>query len=156
MADVFISYSKARAGEAKELADELGELGYDVWWDTSLLPVGSFGAEIDRQLDSAKAVIVVWSPESIRSKWVYAEAEHADRQEKLVNTHTADLGNSAAHIPKPFGVTHSVGLDNTRAIVGALDRLKVPRSRGRAAATSPAPPASSVADADDRLFAEVE
>src|SRR5262245_31553271 len=95
MADAFTSYSKARAAEARALAGELGYLGYDVWWDTSLLPVGSFGAEIDRQLDAAKAVIVIWSPESIRSKWVYAEAEHADRPEhdKLVNARTADVND---------------------------------------------------------------
>ena len=59
MADVFISYSRARSVEAAELAAELADLGYDVWWDPSLLPTGSFGAEIDRQLDAAKAVIVV-------------------------------------------------------------------------------------------------
>ena len=59
MADIFISYSKARGAEAAELAKELADLGYDVWWDTSLLPTGSYGAEIDRQLDAAKAVIVI-------------------------------------------------------------------------------------------------
>ena len=128
MADVFISYSKTRAAQAEELASELGDLGYDVWWDASLLPTGSFGAEIDRQLDAAKAVIVIWSPESVRSKWVRSEASHGDRQDKLVNTHTPDL-NPAQQIPKPFDQTHSVGTDNIRAIVRALDALKVPRSR---------------------------
>ena len=154
MADVFISYSKARSVEAAELASELADLGYDVWWDTSLLPTGSFGAEIDRQLDAAKAVIVIWSPESLRSKWVRSEASHGDRQDKLVNTHTADPG-VVAGIPKPLDLIHSVGLDNIRAIVGALDRLGVPRSRGT---TLPPPVAApvSAADADHRLFAEVE
>ena len=47
-------------------------------------------------------------------------------------------------------------IDNIHAIVAALDTLKVPRSGGR---RTPAPlvaPADSVADVDDRLFAEVE
>ena len=154
MADVFISYSKTRAVQAEDLAAELGELGYQVWWDTSLLPTGSFGAEIDRQLDAARAVIVIWSPESVRSKWVRSEAAHADRQEKLVNTHTADF-DPARQMPKPFDQIHSVGIDNIRAIVAALDALQVPRSGGRTTTASVAQPAS-VADADDRLFAEVE
>jgi hypothetical protein len=155
MADIFISYSKARSVEAAELASELADLGYDVWWDTSLLPTGSFGAEIDRQLDAANAVIVIWSPESLRSKWVRSEASHGDRQDKLINTHTADPG-VVASIPKPLDLIHSVGVENIRVIVGALDRLSVPRSKGT---TLPPPEVAvpiSAADADYRLFAEVE
>lgn len=154
MADVFISYSKSRAKQASELADELGDLGYDVWWDTSLLPTGAFGEEIDRQLDAAKAVIVIWSPESVRSKWVRSEAAHADRQDKLVNTHTAGV-DPVQQIPKAFEQTHSVGLDNIHAIVAALDALQVPRSGGRPGVQAGDQPASA-ADTDDRLFAEVE
>jgi len=154
MADIFISYSKARSVEASELASELIDLGYDVWWDTSLLPTGSFGAAIDRQLDAAKAVIVIWSPESLRSKWVRSEASHGDRQDKLVNTHTADPG-VVAGIPKPLDLIHSVGLDNIRAIVGALDQLGVPRSRGTTPPPSITMPVTGT-DADKRLFAEVE
>lgn len=154
MADVFISYSKSRSVEAAELASELADLGYDVWWDISLLPTGSFGAEIDCQLDKAKAVIVIWSPESLRSKWVRSEASHGDRQDKLVNTHTADPG-VVAGIPKPIDLIHSVSLDNIRAIVGALDRLGVPRSRGTKSAPLVAMPVNA-ADVDHRLFTEVE
>ena len=102
MADVFISYSKTRGAEAAELAAELGDLGYHVWLDTSLLPTGLFGETIDRELDAAKAVVVIWSPESVRSKWVKSEAGHGDRQNKLVNTHTADIADPQSHIPKPF------------------------------------------------------
>lgn len=154
MADIFISYSKARVAEATELAAELADLGYEVWWDTSLLPTGSFGAEIDRQLDAARAVIVIWSPESIRSKWVRSEAAHADRLDKLVNTHTDGIA-PATQIPKPFDQTHSVALDNIRTIVAALDALQVPRSGGSVLAAEPSVTLSAAA-ADDRLFAEVE
>ena len=156
MADVFISYSKARGAEAADLAAELGDLGYSVWWDPGLLPTGSFGVTIDRELDAAKAVVVIWSPESVRSKWVRAEAQHGDRQDKLVNTHTAEVSDPESQIPKPFNQTHSVGVDNVRAIVAALDALNVPRSGGKHPPTPPVAPADSVADADDRLFTEVE
>jgi formylglycine-generating enzyme required for sulfatase activity len=156
MADVFISYSKTRSAEAAELAGELGELGYHVWWDTRLLPTGSFGTMIDRELNVAKAVVVIWSPESVRSKWVRSEAEHGDRQDKLVNTHTAEINDPGSQIPKPFNQTHSVGMDNIRAIVAALDALNVPRSGSKGTPTPVIAPVDSVADADDRLFGEVE
>ncbi len=155
MIDIFISYSKTRVTEAAELARELGDLGYDVWWDTSLLPTGSFGAEIDRQLDAAKAVIVIWSPESVRSKWVRSEAAHGDRQDKLVNTHTGEL-DPAKQIPKPFDQIHSVPVDDIRTIVRALDALGVPRSGGKVSSDQAASAPTTVADAEDRLFAEVE
>jgi formylglycine-generating enzyme required for sulfatase activity len=156
MADVFISYSKTRRAEAAELAGELIDLGYSAWWDTSLLPTGSFAAAIDRELDAAKAVLVIWSPESVLSKWVRSEARHADRQEKLINTHTAELDDPGVRIPKPFNETHSVGIDEIRAIVAALDALGVPRSGGSGPAAPVVATADTVADADDRLFAEVQ
>jgi formylglycine-generating enzyme required for sulfatase activity len=156
MADVFISYSKTRGTEAAELAGELGDLGYNVWWDTRLLPTGSFGATIDHELNAARAVIVIWSPESVRSRWVRSEAEHGDRQDKLVNTHTPELDDPGSQIPKPFGQTHSVGIDDIRAIVAALGVLNVPRSGGKGIPAPLVAPAASVADADDRLFDEVQ
>ncbi|MCH9807852.1 MAG: TIR domain-containing protein [Alphaproteobacteria bacterium] len=154
MADVFISYSKARSKEAADLARELVDLGFDVWWDSSLVPTGTFGEEIDRQLDAARAVIVIWSEESAKSKWVRSEAGHADRQEKLVNSRCAGL--DPFQIPKPFDQIHSVLLDDIRAIVRALDALKVPRSGGLQAVIPAAEDTLGVADADDRLFQEVE
>lgn len=36
MAKVFISYSRASAGAVKALADDLGELGLEVWFDRDL------------------------------------------------------------------------------------------------------------------------
>lgn len=157
MTDVFISYSKSRAAVAASIANELRDLGFVVWWDTSLLPTGSFGSAIDRELDAAKAVVVVWSPEAARSKWVYSEAQHADRQEKLVNCHTAEIVDPSFQIPKPFGAIHSVGVDDIRAIVKALDSLKVPRSRQMGITSiEETEPSNRLQSTDDKLFAEVQ
>jgi WD40 repeat protein len=157
MADVFISYSKARQSVAADLATELENLGFDVWWDTALIPTGSFSEEIDRQLDAATAVIVIWSPEAVRSKWVRSEATHADRDGKLINARTADLTDPARNIPKPFDQINAALVDDLRMIVRALDALKVPRSRTVAPAVAHQPaPAISAADADELLFNEAE
>jgi formylglycine-generating enzyme required for sulfatase activity len=155
MADVFISYSKTRHAAAAQLAGELIDLGYSVWWDTSLLPTGSFTTAIDRELNAAKAVVVIWSSESVLSNWVRSEARHGDRQKKLVNTHT-ELDDPEGQIPIPFNETLSVGVDEIRAIVAALDDLRVPRSGGGGPAAPVVATADSVADADDRLFGEVQ
>jgi hypothetical protein len=137
MADVFISYSRAKKAAA-ELARKLDDLGFTVWWDTSLIPARIFfPKEIDRQLNAARAVVVIWSPASAKSYWVYSEARHGDRQDKLVNTRTSAL--LPEQIPKPFDVFHCVLVDDIRAIEEALDHLNVPRS-GRQPVKQPEPP----------------
>ncbi len=62
MADVFISYSKVRRAITEGLARHLEGEGFSVWWDTDLLPADNFRAEINHQLDLAKAVVIVWTP----------------------------------------------------------------------------------------------
>jgi ABC-type amino acid transport substrate-binding protein len=146
MADVFISYSKERRRLTTRLADELGNAGFTVWWDAGLLPNQSFRAEIDAQLDTCKATVIVWSPESVRSDWVLAEAEHARAQGKLVNAFAPDLDPAA--IPKPFNQTHAVPLHDLPAVVAAIEALTGlqrkpdwrprPRARRKAALTAAA------------------
>jgi len=121
MPDVFISYSKVRRALTEALARHLEAEGFSVWWDTDLLPADNFRAEINRQLDMAKAVVIVWTPESKGSEWVCAEADRAHEQRKLVNTHSAGL--APRQIPMPFNQIHSVPVENREAIVAAARKL---------------------------------
>lgn len=82
--DVFISYSRDDRAAAKYFAETLVEEGFSVWWDAALHSGESFDQVIERELRSAAAVIVLWSPRSVDSRWVRAEATLADRQGKLV------------------------------------------------------------------------
>ena len=142
MADVFLSYSKLRRELTEALARDLEAEGYSVWWDTSLLPTDNFRDEIDRQLDQAKAIIILWTPESIESKWVRAEADHADSEHKLINTHSSDL--IPHRIPKPFNQIHSVNLDNRAVILAAVKKLiESHPSRTPASSAENGPPQSS-------------
>ncbi len=124
-ADVFISFQRNNKATAATLAKKLTKRGYRVWWAGDLVATGDFRDEIERRLDAAKAVIVIWSPDAVRSKWVRAEAAHADDDNKLVNVHTPALRNPARKIPKPFGVTHAVGVADIAAIVASLEVLRV-------------------------------
>lgn len=77
MADVFISYARSTETQARQIAEVLRRFGFDVWRDDSLPAHRPYGEVIQEQLQSAKAVLVLWSPEAVKSHWVRAEADWA-------------------------------------------------------------------------------
>jgi hypothetical protein len=84
MADVFISYARADRERIETLAAALQAEGLSVWWDPHIPGGADFSQEIERELNSAKAVIAAWTPEACESKWVRDEAAHARDHGKLV------------------------------------------------------------------------
>ena len=105
--DIFISYSREDRPAARHFAKCFAEEGFSVWWDATLQAGETFDEVIERELKAAKAVVVLWSPRSVQSRWVRAEATLADRSGKLVPaiiekcdrpiifelTHAADLAD---------------------------------------------------------------
>ena len=79
MVDIFISYKSERRAAAEHFAEILADYGYSVWWDYGLISGRDFGAQIERELRSAKAVIVLWCSRSVESEWVREEAALAKR-----------------------------------------------------------------------------
>jgi formylglycine-generating enzyme required for sulfatase activity len=84
MADVFVSYSHADRAWVSSFATALQEEGFSVWWDPSLLPGTKYRDAIRNELDTAKAVVAVWSRASIDSDWVRDEAEEARSSRRLI------------------------------------------------------------------------
>jgi septal ring factor EnvC (AmiA/AmiB activator) len=121
VADIFISYSKEQPQPTRDLAAYLESEGYSVWWDTGLKAGERFGNVIDRELDAAKAVIVIWTAHSVTSDWVLAEAEHAYRDRKLIPLRTRHL--DTRRIPKPYNILHSDAVDDRAAILAAVKRI---------------------------------
>ncbi|MEL6317453.1 MAG: SUMF1/EgtB/PvdO family nonheme iron enzyme, partial [Pseudomonadota bacterium] len=70
--------------QADLLAERLGELGLTVWYDRRLGAGAEFDKEIERQLDAAQAVVVIWSVASVESFGVRSEAHEAANARKLV------------------------------------------------------------------------
>ena len=55
-----------------------------MWWDTALRSGEAYDEVTEAALRAAKAVVVLWSPRSVVSRWVRAEATIADRCKTLV------------------------------------------------------------------------
>lgn len=83
MTDVFISYSRKDRTRAETMAKALKARGVDVWWDTHLKAGAEFRHEISQKLESARAVIVIWSEESVASRFVCDEADVGAQQDTL-------------------------------------------------------------------------
>jgi len=84
MADIFVSYASEDLERVKPLVAALEKQGWSVWWDRELVAGPSFDKEIERALDAAHCVVVVWSRTSIESRWVRTEANEGIEREVLV------------------------------------------------------------------------
>jgi adenylate cyclase len=84
MSDVFVSYARSDEPQAKRVAEALRSLGYHVWRDDELPAHRPYSEVIEERLKSAKAVVVLWSAEAVKSQWVRAEADAARSAGTLV------------------------------------------------------------------------
>ncbi len=149
MTDVFISYARSTAKQAQTVAEALRGLGYSVWRDDELPAHRAYADVIEERLQSAKAVVVIWSAESVKSEWVQSEADTARTDHKLVQ-----LTVDGARLPRPFdriqcadlagwaGDLEAPGWRKVAASVAELMGASEPSPRGGLVATpAPAEPA---------------
>jgi adenylate cyclase len=97
MSDIFISYARSTAKQAQQVAEAVRSAGYSVWWDEDLPTHRAYSDVIEEQLQSAKAVLVIWSAEAVKSEWVQSEADTARIDHKLVQ-----LTVDGSRLPRPF------------------------------------------------------
>jgi hypothetical protein len=91
MNDIFISYDSADRAIAQKFADALETRGWSVWWDREI-PLGkAFDQVIEEELNAARCVIVLWSNESVRSRWVKTEAAAAADRDCLLPVLIEDI-----------------------------------------------------------------
>ena len=105
MAKVFLSYAREDEPAAKQLAESIGRAGHDVWWDRHIQGGSRFSTEIDRELKSAEAVVVLWSPLSVESAWVQDEAAEGRDTNRLV-----PVSLNGSRPPLGFRQFHTVDL----------------------------------------------
>jgi TolB-like protein len=165
MSDVFISYARSTATQAQAAAQALRSLGYSVWLDDELPAHRAYTHVIEEQLAAAKAALVIWSAEAVKSEWVLSEANRAREEGKLVQ-----VAIDSARLPMPFDQiqcakladwTGDVGAPGWRKIVASIADLTGGAARNLAAALKSAEPLLAVlafdnlsGDADMAYFSD--
>jgi hypothetical protein len=155
MADVFISYSQRSAEPTRILAEQLKAEGLQVWWDSSLTSGQRFDDVIRAEIEGADAVVVIWTPESVKSKYVRLEAGVAYAWEKLITVRTADLPFS--DIPAPFRTLHTDLVTDLDKLMIALGQMGVrPKAGARNKKMSKEEILAALAQADPSLPGALE
>lgn len=128
--EVFISYKREQRSEARKLARALACHGVTVWYDRSLDAGEDFERRLQRQMEAARIVVVLWCPLSVESQsYVYrVEAPYAASVGKLLGVQI-----KGCTIPDPYKKLHTISLadwdrlpdsqhDGFLALVNAIDR----------------------------------
>ena len=84
MGHIFISYSHKDTKYAHGLANHLKHMGFDIWIDERLDYGSQWPYEIQKQLDSCDAFLLIMSPRSFASDWVQSELQRAKRKLKPI------------------------------------------------------------------------
>ena len=87
-----------------------------VWWDRHIQVGTDFSAEIERQIEAARVVVVLWSKASHDSQWVRDEAAYARDNRKLIPVRIV-----SSEPPLGFRQVQSLNLD----VEGARTREQV-------------------------------
>jgi hypothetical protein len=114
MSDVFISYAEEDRDRAREVAMRLTREGWSVFWDRTI-PVGSIWDDIlERELNTAKVIVVLWSKASVGSEWVRIEASVGAERKIL-----APVFLESATIPVRFKLSQTANISDWKS--GASD-----------------------------------
>ena len=147
MADVFISYARADKARVAPLVAAIEAKGWSVWWDPEITPGQEFDDQIDAEIDAAKAVLVIWTPTSVTSRWVRGEAREAAERGILV-----PVRFEQARLPMDVRAIHTTDLDDwhedpahpalqdcLHALGGMIARAQAQAAKEAPAVAAPAP-----------------
>lgn len=106
MVDVVVSYAHEDADVARRLDYLFGLEDWSCWWDPRI-PLGEdFRPYVDRRIDAAAVVVVLWSPAARASTWVRLEADRARRAGKLLDLIVRDEPERAGTVEGGALVIH--------------------------------------------------
>jgi adenylate cyclase len=136
MADVFLSYARSEKARVAPLVAVLEAKGLTVWWDPEMTPGQEFDQQIATELKAAAAVVVVWTPLSVASRWVRGEAREGAERGILV-----PVRFDGAELPFDARALQTTEFDDwgedpdsppaqelLRALEGLIRRPRLPRS----------------------------
>jgi hypothetical protein len=97
---VFISHASTDAKLAKRLADVLRQSGLQVWDDTEILPGENWAAKLAEALQESDAMVVLLTPDSLRSPNVKYEVGYALGQENYKGRLISVIAAPSEQVPK--------------------------------------------------------
>jgi TIR domain-containing protein len=83
MADIFVSYTHADQELVRRVVALIEAQGWTVWWDTRIDAGERWDEVIEREIKTARCIVVVWTPQSVSRHWVLEEA-HYGRDRRLL------------------------------------------------------------------------
>ena len=145
MADVFVSYARGDKARVAPVVAAIEAQGWTVWWDPEIDAGQQFDDQIEAALKAAKAVLVVWTPTSVSSRWVRGEAREAADRGTLVPVRFEN-----ASLPMDVRAIHTTELDGwsedpasapfqslLRALSAMIARQSAPLARDAGANLAP-------------------
>ncbi len=84
MADVFVSYSRQDKARAAQFVQLLEGYGWDVFWDQETRAGTIWPKVLEDELGLARCLLVLWTANSVASRWVRIEAYEALQNDKLL------------------------------------------------------------------------
>lgn len=134
-ATVFLSYSREDQKRALPVIKALEAAGIKVWWDGLLEGGDTFLPTTEAALESADAVVVLWSKASVNSHWVRDEATRGRERGCLV-----PLTIDGTHAPLGFRQLQTINISKWRGKAGAPEIERAVRAvRGFAGQAHTAP-----------------
>jgi len=113
--------------------------GWSIWWDTALRPGEQFDDTIRQVVEQARCVVVVWSQQSVTSRWVVAEVSEGWERQALVPVIIEEC-----EPPLPFRQTQAADLKDWRGTTRAPAFLALVDSIERVLATQAPPQADEL------------
>jgi adenylate cyclase len=139
MADVFVSYARSDKARVAPLVAAIEANGWTVWWDPEMSPGQEFDRQIAAELKIAAAVLVVWTPNSVESRWVRGEAREGAERGILVPVRFED-----ADLPIDVRALHTTDLDGWGEDAGSPQAREVLRALGATIARRQLPPPTTM------------
>jgi adenylate cyclase len=133
MADVFVSYARSDKPRVAPLVAAIEAKGWTVWWDPEIFPGQEFDRRIAAELKIAAAVLVVWTPNSVESRWVRGEAREGAERGILV-----PIRFERADLPIDVRTLHTTDFDDWGDDPRSPQAQEVMRALGTMIARQPA------------------
>jgi hypothetical protein len=124
--DIFLSFSSADEGEAKKIWQDLSASGLRVFWSDETLKkkIGeSFFKVIQHNLENSNHFVLLWTPKSMKSKWVQLEYEaffqHCHLADEQSRRFIIYKGNDSNQTSLPFLLK---GIQTTQSVKEIIHR----------------------------------